>query len=355
MTTPAPRDPFWSGRSVFVTGASGLLGGWLVAALLERGARVVALLRDGAPRSMLAREALDRIETVHGSLADPGLLRRSLAEYEVRTVFHLAAQALVGVAKQDPVGTLEANIQGTWNILEAVRHSPGVGEVIIASSDKAYGASSRLPYTEEHPLTGRYPYDVSKSCADLIARMYAETYHLPVGITRCGNLFGGGDLNFSRTVPGAIRATLFNERFVIRSDGLFVRDFIYVRDAVDGYLRLAECLAEDRSLAGEAFNLSLEVRLTVLDLVGRILALMDRRDLPPIVQNTASHEIREQYMTAAKARRVLGWTPRHDLDDGLRETIAWYEKFFSGDVAARARLAAESRLDAAVTTMAAPS
>jgi CDP-glucose 4,6-dehydratase len=328
---------FWSDRPVFVTGGTGLLGGWLVNELLQRGARVVVLVRDGVPRSMLAREAMSQIDTVQGSIGDLDLLRRVLAEYEVVTVFHLAAQALVGVAKQDPVGTLESNVRGTWNVLDAARQCPGVKQIIVASSDKAYGASDRLPYTETHPLEARYPYDTSKACAELIARMYADSYRVLVGITRCGNLFGGGDLNFSRTVPGAIRATLMNERFVIRSDGRFVRDFIYVRDAVEGYLRLAECLAEDESLSGEAFNFSLEVKITVMDLVARILKLMGRDDLPPVMLNIASHEIREQYMVATKARARLGWSPRYGLDDGLRETIEWYRRFLAPGVPSHVR------------------
>jgi CDP-glucose 4,6-dehydratase len=316
----------WQHRSVLVTGATGFLGGWLVKELVDRRARVVALVRDGAPRSLFAREALaDRVETVHGSLADRSLLRRVMCEYDVATVFHLGAQALVGVARTDPVGTLEANIAGTWNVLEAARQSP-VRELVVASSDKAYGPSTNLPYRETHPMEGRYPYDVSKSCADLICRMYAETYGLPVCVTRCGNLFGGGDLNFSRTVPGLIRATLRGERFVIRSDGHFVRDLIYVRDAALGYLLLAEAMDANPSLRGEAFNFSLEIRLSVLAIVDKVLNLMGRTDLVPIVLNIATDEIREQYMSAEKARTLLGWSPTFRMDQGLRETVAWYTR-----------------------------
>jgi len=320
---------FWSGRPVFVTGGTGLLGGWLVKELAARGAEVVALVRDGSPRSMFFREGWDRrVATVVGDLGDRALLRRTICEYGVDTVFHLAAQALVGVAKADPLGTLEANVRGTWNLLDAARDSP-VRQLVVASSDKAYGSSRELPYRETHPLRGEFPYDVSKSCADLICAMYARTYAVPVAVTRCGNLFGGGDLNFSRTVPGAIRATLAGERFEIRSDGTFVRDFLYVKDAVDGYLTLAERLAADRSLVGEAFNLSLEVRLTVLELVRRILAAMERPDLEPIIRNVATSEIREQYLDAEKARRSLGWSPAYGLERGLDETIAWYREFLA--------------------------
>lgn len=324
----SPKNIFWSGRSVLVTGGSGLLGGWLVKDLLQHGAEVTVLVRDGAPKSMLFREGwLNRINTVNGGLQDTALLRRAMSEYAVDTIFHLAAQTIVGVAKVDPIATLEANVQGTWNVLEAARQTH-VQQIVVASSDKAYGASTQLPYREDHPLQGKYPYDVSKSCADLISAMYATTYGLPVVIARCANLFGGGDLNFSRTIPGAILATLQGQRFLIRSDGKFVRDFLYVKDAATAYMRLAERLANERSLAGEAFNFGLEIRLTVLELVHKVLAMMHGEHLQPIVQNIASSEIREQYLSAEKARRMLDWKSDYTLDDGLRETINWYREFF---------------------------
>jgi CDP-glucose 4,6-dehydratase len=332
---------FWDQRPVLVTGASGFLGGWLVKDLCERGASVTALIRDASPKSMLAREGwLERISAVHGSLTDLGLLRRAIAEYEIDTVFHLGAQTLVGVGKLDPVGTLESNVRGTWNLLEAARLT-NVKQIVVASSDKAYGISHHLPYRETHPLQGVYPYDCSKSCTDLVCTMYATTYETPVCLTRCGNLFGGGDLNFSRTVPGVILATLRNERFRIRSDGKFVRDFLYVKDAVSGYRRLAEKLAEDREkprqnrgIMGEAFNFSLGIKLTVLELVEKVLTLMapqadERAKLQPIIENRASGEIREQYMVADKAKERLGWSPEYGLDKGLIETIAWYRDFFA--------------------------
>jgi len=330
----AEKNRFWLGRSVFVTGASGLLGGWLVKDLVEQGAGVVALVRDGTPRSMFFRERWhERAITVNGALHDAALLRRTICEYEVDTVFHLAAQAIVGVAKIDPVTTLDTNVRGTWNVLEAARQGK-VKQVVVASSDKAYGASQHLPYREDHPLRGRYPYDVSKSCTDLISTMYAVSYGLPVAVARCANLFGGGDLNFSRTIPGVILAALNGRRFLIRSDGQFVRDFLYVKDAVSAYLHLAEGLAGNAGLAGEAFNFSLEVRLTVLELVQKVLAIMKREDLEPIIQNIASAEIREQYMAAAKATRELGWRPHYTLDAGLQETIEWYRAYW-GDALAR--------------------
>ena len=319
----------WKGRPVFVTGATGLLGSSLVPELARRGAEVVALVRDGTPRSRLVREGwLERIVTVHGSLSDEGLLRRAFAEYSIDTVFHLGAQTLVGVAKVDPVGTLEANVRGTWMLLDAARQS-GVKQVLVASSDKAYGDSTNLPYFEDHPLQGRFPYDVSKSCTDLITTMFARTFKQRAAIVRCGNIFGGGDLNFSRLIPGVILATVRNEPFEIRSDGKFVRDFLYVEDAADAYLTLAERLAGDESLAGEAFNFGLELRPTMLELTDKILAMMGRSDLRPVVRNTASAEIREQYLDAGKARRVLGWKPRCGMDEGLRRTIDWYVHFLN--------------------------
>jgi CDP-glucose 4,6-dehydratase len=338
------RKDFWKDRAVLVTGATGLLGSWLTPALIGRGATVVALVRDGIPRSLLVRDGwLDRIATVHGSLTDESLLRRTLAEYSIQTIFHLGAQTLVGVAKVDPVGTLETNVRGTWNLLEAARQT-GVQQVVVASSDKAYGESTNLPYREEDPLQGRYPYEVSKSCADLITQMYARTYGVRTGIVRCGNLFGGGDLNFSRLIPGAILATLRGERFRIRSDGNYIRDFLYVEDAVEAYLCLAEQLAVDAPLAGEAFNFGLGLRLTMLDLVDRILETMGRTDLRPFVENVASAEIREQYMASDKAHRLLGWAPAYGMDEGLRRTIAWYRKHFADDVAAVATASAAATL-----------
>lgn len=321
-----PNQQFWDGRRVLVTGATGLLGSALVPLLCQRGANVTALVRDRIPQSRLwSSEHQDRICCVYGSLTDASLMRRAMAEHEIQTVFHLGAQTLVGVAKKDPVGTLESNVRGTWLLLEATRQT-GVEQVLVASSDKAYGASEKLPYTEDDPLQGRYPYDVSKSCTDLITTMYATTFGLPATIIRCGNLFGGGDLNYSRLIPGVIQATLKNEPFIIRSDGKYVRDFLYVEDAADAYLCLAEAMRQDSSLCGEAFNFGLGLRPTMLEIVQMILKMMGRSDLEPIIQNTASAEIREQYLDTCKARTRLAWTPRFGLEDGLRRTIAWYEE-----------------------------
>ncbi|MBV8673317.1 MAG: GDP-mannose 4,6-dehydratase [Acidobacteriaceae bacterium] len=320
---------YWNGKTVFITGATGLMGSWLVKALMRQGAEIVALVRDHVPDSMVVREGLiNRIATVSGDLESLPTLHRAIAEYQPHTVFHLAAQPLVQVAKRDPVGTLRANVMGTWNALEACRLTAG-SNVVIASSDKAYGATENLPYRETHPLQGRYPYDVSKSCADLIAQMYAATYGLKTTIARCGNLFGGGDLNFSRTIPGVIKATLAGDPFIIRSDGKFVRDFLYVKDAAEAYLALGERLAEDPSVSGEAFNFSLEEHLTVLDIVHMTLNIMGRTDLKPVIQNIASSEIREQYLDASKARERLGWQPRYGMKEGIRETVNWYREHFA--------------------------
>ncbi len=319
---------FWKGRSALVTGGTGLLGGWLVQALVERSCRVVVLVRDSAPNSALVRTGLaNRVDIVQGSLCDIDVLRRTMAEYAVQTVFHLAAQSQVRVAKVDPVGTLEANVRGTWNVLEAARACHGV-DVIAASSDKAYGESAVMPYREEHPLKGRYPYDVSKSCMDLVCGMYAASFDLPVVVTRCANLYGGGDLNFDRVIPGAIRATLLDEHFVIRSDGRFVREYLYVEDATEAYLTLAEQLAGDPMLKGEAFNFGANDGRTVIDVVRHILELLGRTDLQPIVLGQASSEIREQYLSADKAWARLGWRANVDFAEGLKRTTDWYRNYF---------------------------
>jgi CDP-glucose 4,6-dehydratase len=320
---------FWKGKKVLVTGATGLMGGWLVKALMRDGAEIVAMVRDHTPKSMLVREGLlAQIANVSGDVESLPTLQRVIAEYNPHTVFHLAAQPLVQVAKRNPVGTLRANVMGTWNVLEACRLTEGAN-VVVASSDKAYGATENLPYRETHPLQGRYPYDVSKSCTDLIAQMYAVTYGVKTAIARCGNLFGGGDLNFDRTVPGLIKATLADEPFVIRSDGEFVRDFLYVKDAAQSYLTLGERLAEDESISGEAFNFSLGERLTVLEIVNMVLRIMDRSDLKPIIQNVVTTEVREQYLDASKAREKLGWRPNYGMKEAIRETVDWYREHFA--------------------------
>lgn len=333
---------FWSDRKVFVTGATGLLGGWVVLRLVGFGADVVTLLRDGAPASMAAREGyLGRIATVQGAVEDAELMVRIMAEYEVDTVLHLAAQPIVGVAKLDPVGTFRANVEGTWNILEAARRTKAK-QTIVASSDKAYGDSNDLPCFEDHPLQGRYPYDCSKSCADLLAQTYLHTYKMPVSIVRCANLFGGGDLNFNRLIPGVIRAAIQGQRFVVRSDGTFVRDYLYVKDAADAYLQLAECLANGAPQG--AYNFSLELNQSVLEIVERVLEIMGRTNLRPIILNEASEEIREQYMSCAKARELLNWAPAYSLEAGLHETVDWYRAHFPAVHAVNEQVAIDSRV-----------
>ncbi len=323
---------FWAGRRVFVTGATGIVGGWLVKDLLAAGASVVALVRDPDPQAEFYRSGdYRRTAIVHGRLEDFWTLERAINEHEIETVFHLAAQPIVGVAHRAPLQTFEANIRGTYNLLEACRQHPSlVRRVVIASSDKAYGTQPVLPYTEEMPLMGRYPYEVSKSCTDLIAQSYCATYDLPVAIARCGNIYGGGDLNWSRIIPETIRACLGGARPVIRSDGTFVRDYLYVKDVSRAYQRIAEAM-DEAGVRGEAFNFSPEQAVTVLDLVTRIQTLMDCTHLTPDVRNTTQGEIHSQYLDATKAKRVLGWQPRYTMDDALAETIAWYKEYLMRD------------------------
>ena len=324
---------FWHDRNVFVTGCTGILGSWLTRELVRRGANVVGLVRDRVPRSLvLNSEAWGSVTAVHGPVEDLEIVERALNEYEIEAVFHLAAQTIVGTANRSPLSTFESNVKGTWVLLEASRRTRSVRRIVIASSDKAYGDHTQLPYDETFALQGRHPYDVSKSCADLLSQSYHTTYGLPVSITRCGNLYGGGDLNWNRIVPGTIKSLLRRERPVVRSDGTFVRDYFYVMDAVHAYLGLAQTMDREE-LWGEAFNFSNELQITVLELVRVLSRLMGCDDLEPVVLGEASSEILHQYLSAEKARRVLGWKPRWDLEDGLRETIAWYRDFFASEAA----------------------
>ncbi|MBC8103832.1 MAG: GDP-mannose 4,6-dehydratase [Cytophagales bacterium] len=318
---------FWRDRPTFVTGGTGLLGSWLVKRLVEAGADVVCLVRDWVPQSELVRSGLyQKVKSVRGDVRDQRLMEEALGEYEIDTVFHLAAQTIVGIANRNPISTFETNIEGTWALLEGCRRSPRVKGIVVASSDKAYGDQEILPYDESTPLQGQHPYDVSKSCADLISYTYAKSYDLPVTITRCGNFYGGGDLNWNRIVPGTIRSVLRGEAPVIRSDGQFIRDYFYVEDGAAAYMLLAEKLARNPALKGEAFNFSNEIQVTVLDLVQRVLAQMDS-SLQPEVRNEASNEIRHQYLSAEKARRMLDWSPLFTLDSALVKTIDWYKEF----------------------------
>ena len=316
---------FWQDRPVFITGATGLLGSWLVKRLDQLGADVVCLVRDWIPQSELVRsQGIEHLKIVRGDVQDERLLERVLGEYEIDTVFNLAAQTIVPIANRNPLSTFDTNIGGTWRMLEACRRSPKVKQIILASSDKAYGEHETLPYTEGTPLKGAHPYDVSKSCADLIARAYAQTFGLPVAITRCGNFFGGGDLNWNRIVPGTIRSILRGRRPVIRSDGHYVRDYFYVEDAVVANILLAEHLCGDQALRGQAFNFSYEHPMEVLEIVDLILHLT-HSDLKPEIRNEDAGEIGKQYLSAAKARRVLGWKPLFTFDEGMKRTIEWYK------------------------------
>lgn len=326
-------NAFWKDRSVFVTGGTGLLGSWLVSQLMEAGANVACLVRDWVPQSELVRSRrIEQVKTVRGDVCDRDLIERALGEYEVEVVFHVAAQAIVGIANRNPVSTFTTNIAGTWNVLEACRRSPKVCSVVVASSDKAYGAHEQLPYNETMPLQGRHPYDVSKSCADMIAQTYAVTYNMPVAITRCGNFYGGGDLNWNRVVPGTIRSILRGERPVIRSDGEFVRDYFYIQDGASAYMLLAERLTSNLALRGEAFNFSNESQISVRELVELILRKTNS-SLRPEILNQASNEIRHQFLSAEKARTVLNWRPQFTLDEALDRTIAWYRDFLGVPVA----------------------
>lgn len=322
------KHAFWLDRPTFVTGGTGLVGSWLVRRLVAAGADVICLVRDWVPQSELVRTGtLDHLKVVRGDIRDRETIERSLGEYEIDTVIHLAAQTIVTIANRNPISTFESNIAGTWNLLEACRRSPTVKQIVVASSDKVYGDQEELPYYEDTPLRGQHPYDVSKSCADLISHMYAVSYDLPIAITRCGNFYGGGDLNWNRIIPGTIRSILRGQNPVIRSNGKYVRDYFYVEDGAAAYMHLAENLAKNPSLRGEAFNFSNELQMTVSQIVEKILSLMGS-NLQAEIRNEVSNEILHQYLSAEKARSQLGWSPLFDFEQGLKQTVDWYEDFF---------------------------
>lgn len=315
---------FWEDKRVFITGITGLLGSSLSNRLKEYGAFIVGLIRDRVWYSSLL---YDGINIVHGELTDYYLIERAINEYEIDTIFHLGAQTIVGTANRSPLSTFEGNIRGTYNILEASRRLDSlVKRIIVSSSDKAYGEHKELPYKEDYPLQGRHPYDCSKSCVDLIAQCYIHTYHLPITIARCGNIYGGGDMNFNRLIPGTILSFLKNTRPIIRSDGSPKRDYIYVEDIVDGFLALGENL-ENQKAFGEAFNFSNETPFTVLEVVDKIAKIMKKENLPPVIFGETRGEIRNQYLSCKKAREVLGFSPKYTLEEGLCLTIEWYEKW----------------------------
>jgi CDP-glucose 4,6-dehydratase len=330
-----PQAAFWRDKRVVVTGATGIVGSWLIKQLLDAGAQVTAFVLDADPQSELYRSGdIRRVRVVNGSLQDLAAVERAINTFEIETVIHLGAQTIVPAAQRNPLETLEANVRGTYYVLEACRkHSGMVKQVVIASSDKSYGEQPRLPYTEEMPLCGKNPYDASKVCAEHLARAYQHSYAVPVVISRCGNIYGGGDLNWSRVVPGTIRSLLRGERPIVRSDGTYLRDYLYVKDAARAYMLLAEAAFRDPSLHGEAFNFGPGSPVSVRDLISHIQHLVGREDLPPQILNTAHGEIRNQYLSSDKARTRLGWQCEYGLDAGLRETIAWYRGLFEGGIA----------------------
>ena len=325
------KEFIWFDKTALVTGASGIVGSWLIRALLEIKCRVVAFVRDSDRNSEFVRNGDHlRVSVVTGKLEEYNDVVRAINEFEVDTVFHLGAQAIVNSARRMPLQTFEANIRGTYNLLEACRvvHSHGLAaRIVIASSDKAYGVLSQLPYTEDMVLRGRHPYDVSKVCADIIAQGYADTYELQIGIARSGNVFGGGDLNWDRIVPGTIRSLIRNENPIIRSDGKYTRDYIYVKDLAEGYIRIAE---RDVGLNrnSEAFNFGYGQPVSVLEMVNKIRCAMGCENLVPEIRNSVVGEIRDQYLSAEKAKSQLGWIPKYRLENGLEETIAWYREYF---------------------------
>ncbi|MBU0591471.1 GDP-mannose 4,6-dehydratase [Candidatus Micrarchaeota archaeon] len=321
---------YFDSKRILITGATGLIGPWLVEDLLNCGSDVTCLIRDHIPDSRFFTEKIcDKVNLANGDLVDYPSVERVINEYEPEIVIHLGAQAIVGTAKRSPLGTFESNIKGTWNVLEACRvHDSLVKSIVVASSDKAYGDQEKLPYTEASPMMGTNPYDASKSCADLISQCYGKTYSLPLSISRCGNFFGGGDLNFSRIVPGTLKSAYADEAPTIRSDGTYIRDYIYVKDAVSAYKVLAKATAE-KQFHGEAFNFSNEIQLTVLQMVGKILKACGKENLNPVVQNKATNEIKNQHLDASKAKKILGWKSEWGIDDGLKETAEWYHNYFS--------------------------
>ena len=322
-------DSFWLDRPVFVTGCTGILGSWLTIALVDAGAAVTGLIRDEVPFSHLRRSGYqNRIRVVRGDVTNYELVERALNEYEIDTVFHLAAQTIVPIANRAPLSTFETNIKGTWTVVEAARRAPRVNRIVVASSDKAYGVHETLPYTEADALRGCHPYDVSKACADRIARTYAITYDLPVAVTRCANLYGGGDLNWSRLIPGTIRSVIRQRRPVIRSDGTLVRDYLYIPDAVAGYMKLAEHIG-DPKVTGEAFNFGMDDPKSVMEVVQTIIDESDQPSIEPRVVGKAENEIQAQYLDSSKAKKLLGWAPQHSLRVGLRETLSWYYEFLT--------------------------
>ncbi|MBI2573087.1 SDR family NAD(P)-dependent oxidoreductase [Candidatus Woesearchaeota archaeon] len=319
----------WSNKNVFITGADGFIGGWIAKVLVERGANVVVLARDDKKESALKLHHIEhKVNIVHGDITDFSLLRRIINEYEIEYCFHLAAQALVQIANRSPLSTFETNIKGTWTLLEAVREvaSPRFKALIVASTDKAYGIHEELPYTEESELRGIYPYDASKVCADVLARCYHKMYNLPICVTRKANIYGGADINFGRIVPDTFKSIITGQELIIRSDGTPQRDYMYVEDAADAYITLAENMHRPE-IVGQAFNFSSEKPVSVLELVNTIVKVAGKQ-VQPKVLGQAKGEIDVQYLSRAKAEKLLGWKPRHSLEQGLSKTLEWYKGYF---------------------------
>lgn len=321
---------FWEDKKILITGATGLLGSWLAKRLIKEKAKIFALIRDFDPQSELIRsEDYKKISIINGPLQDFSTLERAIASNDIEYVFHLAAQAIVGTAYINPLEAFESNVRGTYNLLEACRRFPqNIKGIIVASSDKAYGTSKDLPYHEGMPLKGIYPYEVSKSCADLIADSYFYTYNLPIAISRCGNIYGGADFNWSRIIPGTIKSLFDETAPIIRSDGKFLRDYLYVEDVVSAYLLLAEKLQE-KEIQGQAFNFAPGKPYSVLEIVTLLQKIMKKQHLSPMILNSCKGEIKDQYLESSKANKLLKWSPAFSLDDGLKETVKWYEKYFA--------------------------
>lgn len=318
-------DNFWEDNAVLITGHEGFLGSWLSKALIDKGAKVIGFDKvKNRPHTVL-KDYRNSMTCVRGDITCLAMVKKVVDRYRPATIFHLAAEAIVGKANKNPVKAFKSNIEGTWNLLEAARDKKYVRRVIIASSDKAYGSCKNLPYKEDTPLRGAHPYDASKSCADLLCGVYHNTYKLPVCVTRCGNIYGPGDYHLSRIVPNAVMSAIRNKVFAIRSDGKFTRDYIYVEDVVNGYIGLAENMARS-DIFGQAFNFSNEKPISVLELVKTIYDLAGNKPRYKIL-NSAKHEIRDQYLCGKKVKLYLGWQPAYSLRKGLIDTIRWYRKF----------------------------
>lgn len=316
----------FTGKNVLITGATGLVGGAFTQTLLSEGANVFALIVEIPANCELKTSGnLEKVTQVFGDLNNHEAITRAIAGYEIEAIFHFGAQTIVGTALLDPIGTFQANIQGTWNILEAARISKNiVKSVVVASSDKAYGESSNLPYLEDFPLHGKSPYDVSKSCTDLLAQSYAKTYDLPIGIARCGNIYGPGDLNWSRIVPSTIKSITLGEQPVLRSDGKNLRDYVYIKDVISAYHTLGSAIFNGDIHSGE-FNFSVDSPNSVLEIYYTVCEVMGVK-IEPLILNRAQAEIKDQFLSSKKANKILNWSAKYDLKQGLIETVPWYQK-----------------------------